>query len=99
MSGASDAEWCGPPALEPPAVELARDRLDHRHLERLGRLERRQEAGKPLCEHRLAGAGRADEQEVVYVKTSPRRRAGRMRFLTKPLFFLGDCLSRFRLTH
>jgi hypothetical protein len=32
---------------------------------RFGRLQRRQDAGKPRGEHRFAGAGRADHQEVM----------------------------------
>ena len=54
------------PAAHQPAVgELAGDRMDHADLQRLGRIERRQEAGQACRQHRLAGAGRADHQQVV----------------------------------
>ena len=46
-------------------VEEAGEGVDHRGLERLGGLERRQDAGKARGEHRLAAAGRADHQQVV----------------------------------
>ena len=68
-SAGSEAEWCGSrngAAADQPAVgELAGQRVDHRDLERLGRLERRQDAGQARRQHRLAGAGRADHQQVV----------------------------------
>ena len=48
-----------------PFVELAGDRGDHRHFEQLARRERRQDRGQPARQHRLAGAGRADHQQVV----------------------------------
>jgi hypothetical protein len=47
---------------QPAALELAGDRVDHRDLERLGRAERRQDAGQALGQHRLAGARRADHE-------------------------------------
>ncbi len=42
-----------------------RDAVDPRHLDRLGAGHRRQDRGHPPGEHRLAGAGRALEQQVV----------------------------------
>ena len=54
-----------PLAQQPAVRELAGDRVDHGNLERLGRGERRQDAGQALGEHGLAGAGRADHQQVV----------------------------------
>ena len=45
--------------------EQARDRVDARHLERLVGVERRQDARQPAGEHRLAGARRPGEQQVV----------------------------------
>ena len=47
------------------AGEFARERLHHRDLERLARIERRQNAGQALRQHRLARAGRPDHQHVV----------------------------------
>ena len=45
--------------------EHAGDRVDPHHLERLARLERRQDRRQPASEHRLARSGRAGEQKVV----------------------------------
>ena len=39
--------------------------MDHAELERFFRVERRQDARQPLSQHRLAGARRADHQQVV----------------------------------
>ena len=50
---------------ERAALDLARDRGDHGNLEQLRRRERRQDGGEPRRQHRFAGAGRADHQEVV----------------------------------
>ena len=47
------------------AGELAGDRGDHRHVEQLARIERRQDRGQALRQHRLAGAGRPDHQQIV----------------------------------
>ena len=52
-------------AAEAAVGEQAGDRVDHADLERLGRRERRQQAGQALRQHRLAGAGRADHQQIV----------------------------------
>ena len=43
----------------------AGDRVDAHHLERLARLERRQDRGQPSAEHRLPRSRRAGEQQVV----------------------------------
>jgi hypothetical protein len=53
------------PVGERATVELAGDRGDHRDFEQLGRRQRRQDRGQPRREHRLAGAGRADHQQIV----------------------------------
>jgi hypothetical protein len=42
---------------------------------RFGRLQRRQDAGKPRGEHRFAGAGRADHEKVVSAGRSDFERA------------------------
>ena len=54
-----------PPVGERAVFDLAGDRGDHRDFEQLGRRQRRQDRGQPRRQHRLAGAGRADHQEVV----------------------------------
>ena len=43
--------------------------------ERLGRLERRQDAGEPRGKHRLAGARRTDHQQVVAARRGDFQRA------------------------
>ena len=48
-----------------PVRDGAGDRVDHRDLERLGGVERRQDAGQPRSQHRLAGSRRPDHQHVV----------------------------------
>ncbi len=45
--------------------EHARDRVDAHHLERLPRLERRQDRRQPPAEHRLPRARRTGKQQVV----------------------------------
>ena len=50
---------------ERAAFDHAGDRRDHRHFEQLGRRERRQDRRQPRRQHRLAGAGRADHQQVM----------------------------------
>ena len=50
---------------ERAAFDLAGDRGDHRDFEQLGRRERRQDRRQPRRQHRLAGAGRADHEQVV----------------------------------
>ncbi len=47
------------------AFDLARDRGDHRDFEQFRRRERRQDRRQPRRQHRLAGAGRADHQQIV----------------------------------
>jgi hypothetical protein len=54
-----------PPVGERAAFDLAGDGGDHRHFQKFGRRERRQDGGKPRREHRLAGAGRSDHEQVV----------------------------------
>ena len=54
------------PAVGQRAVlDLAGDRGDHRDFEQLGRRQRRQDRRQPRRQHRLAGAGRADHQQIV----------------------------------
>jgi len=55
----------GPAVGESAIRELAGDRLDHRDVEQLTRVERRQDGGEARGQHGFAGAGRADHQEVV----------------------------------
>ena len=57
------AKW--PLAQELAVLQKAGDRMDHRDREHLLEVERRQQAGQPARHHRLAGAGRADHQQVV----------------------------------
>ncbi len=54
-----------PPVGQRAAFDLAGDRGDHGHFEKLGRRQRRQDRGQPRRQHRFAGAGRADHQEIV----------------------------------
>ena len=39
--------------------------MDAHYLERVALVERRQQTVQPLCQHRLAGAGRPDQQQVM----------------------------------
>ena len=55
----------GPVAHQPAARELARHRMDHRDLEGGGGIERRQQAGQALRQHRFAGPRRADHQQIM----------------------------------
>ncbi len=54
-----------PVEREGAVAQQAGHRGDHRDGQRLARIERRQDAGQALGEHRFAGAGRADHQQVV----------------------------------
>ena len=54
-----------PAVGERAVLDLARDRGDHRDFEQFGRRQRRQDRRQPRRQHRLAGAGRADHQQVV----------------------------------
>ena len=54
-----------PPVGERAAFDLAGDRSDHRDFEQFGRQQRRQDRGQPRRQHRFAGAGRADHQQVM----------------------------------
>ena len=54
-----------PGAGELPLGDQSGHRMDHGGLQQLGRRERRQQARQAGGHHRLAGAGRADEQQVV----------------------------------
>ena len=47
---------------ERAALDLARDRGDHRDLEQFRRRQRRQDGRQPRGQHRLAGAGRSDHE-------------------------------------
>ena len=46
-------------------AEQSGDRVDRRRFESLRERQWRQNPGNPSCHHRLAGAGRTDEQQVV----------------------------------
>ena len=48
----------------PPSITPATD-CDHRDFKKFGRRERRQDRGKPRGQHRFAGAGRPDHEQVV----------------------------------
>ncbi len=50
---------------ERPALDLARHRCHHGDLEQFGRRQRRQDGGQPRRQHGFAGAGRADQQQVM----------------------------------
>ena len=54
-----------PAVGERAAFDLAGDRGDHRDFEQFGRRERRQDGRKPRRQHRLAGAGRPDHEQIV----------------------------------
>ena len=60
---------------ERAALDLARHRGDHGHFEQLGRSERRQDGGKPRRQHRLAGAGWPDHQQVMAAGSGDLERA------------------------
>ena len=66
---ATEVAWCGlrngRRSVRRPSWSSPATRGDHADLEDLGRVERREQAGQARREHRLAGAGRADQQEVV----------------------------------
>ena len=51
-----------PAIAEGAARQFAGDRLDHRDVEELARIERRQDGGQALRQHGFAGAGWADHQ-------------------------------------
>ena len=53
------------PAQQPPFAQHAGERVDHAHLQRLGRRKPGQESGEARGEHRLAGAGRADHEQMM----------------------------------
>lgn len=55
----------GPLPRDRAAAEQPRHAVNHADLQRLARRQRRQDAGQPLRQHRLAGARRADHEEVV----------------------------------
>src|SRR5690242_3785664 len=59
--------------------EAAGQRLECGRLERLGLADRRQDAGVPLREHRLGGAGWAGHEDVVSLYTRlPAKTTGRV---------------------
>jgi hypothetical protein len=55
----------GAPAQQPTALERPGHRVDHRDLQCLVGLERRQQPGQARGQHRLARTRRADHQQVV----------------------------------
>ena len=54
-----------PPVGQRPALDLAGDRGDHGDFQKLGRRQWRQDRRQPRRQHRFAGAGRADHQQIV----------------------------------
>ena len=81
MAGA-EAPWCGARngGTESSAVAVcrsSRDGVDSRDFERLGVAERRQDAGEPAGQHRLARPRRPHEEEVVRADRSDLERAAR----------------------
>ncbi len=54
-----------PAPHHPPVLQLAGDRSHHRDFERLGRLQRRQDARKARREQRLPGPWRTAHQQIV----------------------------------
>ena len=56
-------EW--PTPANGAVLQLACKALDHGNLERLARIERGQQSGKPRGEHRLAGARRSYHEQIV----------------------------------
>jgi hypothetical protein len=61
MMGAAER----PHPADAPAGEVPGEASNHADLEHLGGLERRQQRRQALGQHRLAGAGRSDHQQVV----------------------------------
>ena len=55
----------GPAARQTPLFQKAGDGMDHRDIEQFLRPEGRQKARQAFSEHGLAGAGRADHQQVM----------------------------------
>ena len=54
------------PALHQTAGgKCSGDGMQHRHVKRLARRQRRQQAGKPRRQHRFARAGRPEHQQIV----------------------------------
>ena len=60
--GERNGRWCRSPA---PGPQGSGDAVDFGGFDGLFKGERRQDAGEALGEHRLAGTGRADHQDVV----------------------------------
>ena len=54
-----------PPRGQRAVADFAGDGGDHRHFEQFRRRQRRQDRGQPRRQHRLAGAGRADHQQMM----------------------------------
>lgn len=59
---------------KPTVGQRAGERMDHAHFERFVDVERRQQAGKALGEHRLARTRGADHQHDDDVETPPAAR-------------------------
>ena len=55
----------GPAPADAPAGEITGEAPDHAHFQHLGRRERRQDRGQAPRQHRLAGTGRSDHQEMM----------------------------------
>ena len=57
------------------AHQLAREAVHHRDFEHLLGRQRRQDRGQPRRQHRFAGAGRPDHQEIVAARRGDLERA------------------------
>jgi hypothetical protein len=57
------AKWPAP--RNRTAGKFTGQRLNHRNLERFARIERRQQCGQALRQHRLSRTGRSDHEQVV----------------------------------
>ncbi len=82
-SAAVDAVWCGARngrrRDESSGDRLARRRVDAGDLERLGVRQGREDGAQPPGQHRLAGAGRPAEQEVMTARGRDLERLARER--------------------
>ena len=80
---AAEIVWCGArngrAVTRPAAPRRPGDRLDARDLDRLVGVERRQDRRQPAREHRLAGARRALQEQVVAARRGDLERRGSAR--------------------
>lgn len=64
-----------PRPADPSFLQQARDRSNHRHLQRLGRSQRRQDPGQAGRHQAFSRAGRTDHQQIVAARRSNLERA------------------------